>query len=110
MGDAVAGPGNVLEPWLGNPHVRLLALLLLDVGTAGKTGTEGHLRALLEAVDLPDGVELSQKDMPILQAAIAAEASHLITGDRKDFGRYFGQKLAGVRVMTPREYLNTRKP
>lgn len=78
----------------------------------------GSLQALVRrlqlvpesAVDLPDGVEFSQKDMPILQAAIAAEASHLITGDRKDFGRYFGQKLAGVRVMTPREYLNTRKP
>ncbi len=62
------------------------------------------------AVELPDVVELTEKDVPILQAALAAEASHLITGDRKDFGRYFGQKLGGVWVMTPREYLETRKP
>lgn len=41
-------------------------------------------------------------------SAIAAEASRLITGDRKDFGPYFGQKLAGVWVMTPREYLSGR--
>ena len=61
------------------------------------------------AVDLPDGVGLSQKDVPILQAAIAAEASHLVTGDRKDFGPYFGHKLAGVSIMTPRAYLNTRE-
>ena len=62
------------------------------------------------AVDLPDAVDLSEKDVPILQAAIAAEASHLITGDRKDFGPYFGEKLRGVRITTPREYLNSRKP
>lgn len=61
------------------------------------------------AVDLPDGVALSDKDVPILRAAIAAQASHLITGDRKDFGRYFGQKLRALRVMTPREYLDTGK-
>ena len=62
------------------------------------------------AVDLPDAVDLSEKDVPILQATIAAEASHLITGDRKDFGPYFGEKLRGVRITTPREYLNSRKP
>jgi len=61
------------------------------------------------AIELPDAVELTKKDVPILQAAFAAEASHLITGDRKDFGRYFGQKLVGVWVMTPREYLETKK-
>ncbi len=61
------------------------------------------------AVALPAGVELSEKDVPILEAAIAAETSHLITGDRQDFGRYFGEKLAGVWVMTPRQYLTTRK-
>lgn len=61
------------------------------------------------AVELPADVELSEKDVPILQAAIAAEASHLITGDRRDFGRYFGKTLARVRVMTPRQYLETRK-
>jgi|GEM_PF-4775566 len=56
------------------------------------------------------GTRRPSEHIPILRAAIAAGASHLITGDRNDFGRYFGQKLAGVRVMTPRKYLNTRKP
>jgi len=60
-------------------------------------------------VALPDEIELAEKDVPILQAAIAAEASHLLTGDRKDFGRYFGQKLEGVSLMTPRHYLTARK-
>ena len=69
-----------------------------------------QLRIVLEsALDLPDGVELPAKDVPILLAAIAAKASHLITGDRKDFGPYFGHKLAGVSIMTPRAYLITRE-
>lgn len=83
-------------------------------------GADDQLRCLQELVRdleivpesevaLPDEVELSGKDVPILQAAVAAESSHLITGDRKDFGRYFGQKLGRVWVMTPREYLNTRE-
>ncbi|HXV59790.1 MAG TPA: PIN domain-containing protein [Vicinamibacteria bacterium] len=61
------------------------------------------------AVELPLGVELSEKDIPILQAALAAEASHLITGDRRDFGRYLGERLGSVWVMTPRQYLETRE-
>jgi len=34
-------------------------------------------------------VDIPEKDVPIVRAALAAEASHLITGDRRDFGRYF---------------------
>ena len=69
-----------------------------------------RLRLVPEAAaGRPDGVELAEKDVPILQAAVAAEASHLITGDRQDFGRYFGEKLGGVWVMTPRVYLETKK-
>lgn len=60
-------------------------------------------------VALPDGVELSKKDVPILQSALAADVSYLITGDRKDFGPYFQKKLGGVWIMTPRQFLATRK-
>ena len=60
-------------------------------------------------IALPDGVALPQKDVPILQAALAAEASHLITGDRKDFGHYFGQKLGTTWILTPRDYLTSKK-
>src|SRR5215213_7904437 len=43
-------------------------------------------------IDFPE-IVLPAKDRPILQAAIAAQATHLITGDRKHFGRYFGQRI-----------------
>lgn len=59
--------------------------------------------------DLPDTVDLPEKDRPILQAAIEAEASHLLTGDRKAFGRYYGQRLSGVLVLKPSVYLSGRQ-
>ena len=50
-------------------------------------------------------IELREKDWPILGGAVAARATHLITGDLKDFGPYFGAKLLGVMILRPAEYL-----
>ncbi len=69
-----------------------------------------RLLALTEIVadaadeEIPAGIELDQKDRPILAAAIRARATHLITGDRKDFGKLFGKSVRGVRVVRPSEY------
>ena len=38
---------------------------------------------------LPSRVILPDNDQPILLAAVAAEATHLLTGDRTHFGRYY---------------------
>ena len=54
---------------------------------------------------LPRDVILPDKDVPILQAAIAARATHLITGDLHHFGRYFGKSIEGMLVLPPGEYL-----
>jgi hypothetical protein len=54
---------------------------------------------------LPEGVELPAKDVPILQAAIGAHASHLLTSDLKHFGRYFWQIIEGVTILPPAVYL-----
>ena len=55
--------------------------------------------------NLPNGVSLPEKDWPILLAAIAAEASHLLTGDRAHFGDYFGRRIAGILIQRPGDYL-----
>ncbi len=52
--------------------------------------------------------QLPDKDAPILQAAIDARATHLLTGDRTHFGRYFGGKTGGVLIMPPGDYLRAR--
>ena len=54
---------------------------------------------------MPASVKLPDKDHPILKAAIAAEATHLITGDVKDFGRYFGTRIDGILVVTPADFI-----
>ena len=55
-------------------------------------------------------VELREKDWPILAGALAASATHLITGDKRDFGRYFGSDILGVRILPPAESLRIRAP
>lgn len=50
---------------------------------------------------LPAHVVLPEKDRPILQAAIAAHATYLLTGDRAHFGQYYGSVVEGVTILPP---------
>jgi uncharacterized protein len=59
--------------------------------------------------EVPRGVILPAKDLPILLAAIAAQATHLLTGDRAHFGPYFGRRIAGVLMQRPGDYIATRR-
>lgn len=59
--------------------------------------------------ELPPGIALPEKDRPILLAAIEAHATHLVTGDLRHFGSYFGKTVQGVLVLTPAEYLKRRE-
>ena len=54
------------------------------------------------------GVLLPEKDWPIVAGALAARATHLITGDLQHFGPYFGKELLGVLVLAPAAYLRSR--
>jgi predicted nucleic acid-binding protein len=47
-------------------------------------------------------VELPLKDVPILGGAIAGEATHLLTGDEKDFGKFLGKTIQGVKIVSPK--------
>ncbi len=58
---------------------------------------------------LPSGILLPEKDVPILLAAIEAQATHLLTGDVRHFRAYFGKKISGIAVMRPGEYLRNRE-
>lgn len=58
-----------------------------------------------DAVHIPRGIKLREKDRPILAAAIGAKAHYLITGDFRDFGCLYGQCISGVRVLPPSIYL-----
>jgi hypothetical protein len=53
---------------------------------------------------LPEGAGLPAKDRPILSAAIAAGATHLLTGDRRRFGPLHGRCVAGVLILRPADH------
>ncbi len=57
---------------------------------------------------LPRGVDLPESDRSILLGAIRAQASHLLTGDRRDSGKYFGRRVKGVLTLPPSEYFKRR--
>jgi predicted nucleic acid-binding protein len=59
-------------------------------------------------VPLPKDLRLAAKDEPILRAAIASGATHLLTGEWRDFGEWIGKKVAGVKIQTPGEFLRSR--
>ena len=61
------------------------------------------------ARQLPRGVSLAKKDIPILLAAIEANADYLLTGDIRHFGPYLGRRIEGVAVILPAQYLQLRK-
>ena len=50
-------------------------------------------------------MELADKDRPVLLAAIGVGATHLLTGDFRHFGPYYGKRIEGVVVMAPGVYL-----
>ncbi|AFZ33706.1 hypothetical protein Sta7437_0085 [Stanieria cyanosphaera PCC 7437] len=47
-------------------------------------------------------VEINSKDIPILGGAIAQKCTHLLTGDKKDFGFPFGKRVENVLVVSPK--------
>ncbi len=79
-----------------------------------------ELEVLLASVEFPEAFRepdevtdhsemkeagLPEKDLPILRAAVAAGATHLITGDRTHFGHLYGRIIAGVRISRPADDL-----
>jgi uncharacterized protein len=48
-------------------------------------------------------IQLEAKDVPILGGAIAGHATHLLTGDERDFGPYFGRTIQTVKIVSPRQ-------
>jgi len=55
-------------------------------------------------LELPKNLIIREKDKPILISAISARADFLITGDIRDFGKFYGKKIGDVTVLPPSEY------
>ena len=86
---------NLSEP----EQIRRLDKLLANVERAASISLAEHQR---------QGIQLPAKDWPILGSAVGTNATHLITGDVKDLGAYFGKKALGVLVLPPARYLKAK--
>ena len=85
---------------LGDSEARARLETLIDETTIV---AEGSLATL------PPTLSLAAKDRPILAAAVNAGATHLITGDRRDFGKLFGRRIGGVLIQRPADYFKSRQ-
>ncbi len=82
-------------------------------------GQQNDLEELLGSVEivpttaptdhpLLSALELPAKDRPILLAAISVGATHLLTGDFRHFGPYYGERIEGILILPPGSYLSSR--
>lgn len=65
-----------------------------------------YLEVVKTPAHLPVVQKLPPKDLAIFATAVSVKATHLLTGDKKHFVRYFNKpgKTLGVIVQTVREY------
>ena len=59
-----------------------------------------HIEIIGVAITSLD-IKLASKDIPILGGAIAGKATHLLTGDRRDFEVLWGKTVQGVKIVSP---------
>jgi hypothetical protein len=59
-------------------------------------------RPLFSTIELPD------KDQPLVLAAIGAGATHLLIGDVQHFGPQYGERIEGVLILSPGDYIASR--
>ena len=69
------------------------------------------MKLFLDANALPTAA-LARKGRPIFQTAVACHATHLLTGDLKDFGPFMNRReeTFGVLVQTVAEFFKSLSP
>lgn len=73
--------------------------------TAVRDAVETAAEAAPKVVSWAAASGLPECDAPVLAAAVTARADLLVTGDRRHFGRLFGERVGGVEVVTLRDAL-----
>lgn len=77
--------------------------------TAALTDFQSSLSLSSHRPELPRLSGLADKDQPVFQAALSCEATHLLTGDLRDFGPFMNRPdmTHGVRIQTTAEFLGS---
>ena len=58
---------------------------------------------IVPSVSFPLGIELENKDVPILCSAIRSACDFLVTGDKRHFGKFYGKTIEGGTIVPPIE-------
>jgi predicted nucleic acid-binding protein len=78
-----------------------LSALLVELGAAGRVTLLTSPLAIVEA----------ERNLEAKAVAIVAHATHFVTGDVADFGRWMDRRARlPLRVMTPRQFLTEVHP
>jgi len=82
--------------------------LKFPASLAAFDGLLHHFEAVNPALPNPCPIELPGKDQPIFVAAMTGNATHLLTGDLRDFGRHMNKprRTLGIVVQTVADFLN----
>jgi predicted nucleic acid-binding protein len=56
--------------------------------------------------DLPPGLTVVEKDLPVLAAAVSAHADFLLTGDKNHFGHLYEARINATTVLAPGTFLH----
>jgi predicted nucleic acid-binding protein len=109
---------GVARLWEVSNAVLLTSSYVVEEARRNLTGKDQRTRLeeLLKKVEIGEAmmlppelrgeIDLPEKDWPVLGGAAAAGATHLITGDLRHFGAYFGEEVLGVQILKPADYLS----
>jgi len=69
--------------------------------------TQLNVVADVTSIDHPifQQITLPEKDRPILLTAVSAGATHLLTGDMRHFGPFYGRHILGVLIQLPAAFI-----
>lgn len=65
----------------------------------------GGLDRVMQSVQLSAGYanvssDLPEKDIPVICGAVGSRCTHIWTGDKQHFGRFFGKTLHGIKIVS----------
>jgi predicted nucleic acid-binding protein len=57
------------------------------------------------SMELPPGITVVEKDLPVLASAVSSRVDILLTGDKNHFGHLYGTRLDQTLILPPGEFL-----
>ncbi len=86
-----------------NLHAWEEAARNIELKRPDHAGSLARLKKLITFTDAFSGefdLDIPVEDVPVLAGAIGSKCTHLWTGDKKHFGKYFGETIGRVKIVS----------